>query len=111
MRELVQLDRRLGEFEKRGTKVIAASMEGPDTAKQTQAQFPGMTVLADKSRGLSEATGVVHPHAGPDGGDIDAPTTVLVDKKGVVRWLYRSPSIIARLSPDDLLAAVEARLR
>jgi peroxiredoxin len=91
--------------------VIVVSMEGPDDARKTQAEFPHLTVLSDQGRGLSEAAGVVHPHAAPDGGDAAVPTTILVDRRGVVRWLYRSPSVIARLSPEAVLQAIDQELR
>jgi peroxiredoxin len=96
---------------KRNARVIVVSVEGRDDAQKTQVDFPHLTVLSDEARGLSEAAGLIHPHAGPDGGDIDAPTTILVDKRGTVRWLYRSPSVIARLSPGDVLQAIDQTLR
>ena len=110
MTELVQLERRSEEFPKRNARVIVVSMEGPDDARKTQADFPHLTVLSDQGRGLSEAAGVVHSHAAPDGGDTDVPTTILVDRRGVVRWLYRSPSVIARLSPEAVLQAIDREL-
>jgi peroxiredoxin len=111
MTELVQLERRHEEFPKRNTRVIAVSVEGPDDARKTQAEFPHLTVLSDEGRGLSEAAGLIHPHAAPDGGDADVPTTILVDRRGTVRWLYRSPSVIARLSPDEVLQAIDQKLQ
>jgi hypothetical protein len=30
-----------------------------------------------------------------------------VDRRGIVRWLYRSPQVIARLSPDDVVHALD----
>jgi alkyl hydroperoxide reductase subunit AhpC len=111
MTELVQLERRHEEFSKRNTRVIALSMEGHADAQKTQADFPHLTVLSDAGRDLSEAAGIIHPHAGPDGGDIDVPTTILVDRQGSVRWLYRSPSVIARLSPEEVLQAIDEKLR
>jgi alkyl hydroperoxide reductase subunit AhpC len=111
MIELGQLERRHEEFARRKTAVIVVSMEGVEDAEKTQAAYPHLTVLADAGRGLSEAAGVIHPHAGPSGEDIDAPTTILVDHKGTVRWLYRTPAVVARLSPDDVLRAVDERLR
>jgi hypothetical protein len=90
--------------------VIVVSLEGTDDARQTQADFPHLLVLADQGRGLSEAVALIHPHAGPDGGDADMPTTVLVDRYGTVRWLYRTPAVIARLSPDEVLQAVDEHL-
>jgi alkyl hydroperoxide reductase subunit AhpC len=110
MIELVQLERHHEDFEKRNTRVLVASLEELDDAKKTQAQFPHLSVLADHSRTLSEASGLIHPHAGPDGRDADVPTTVLVDRRGSVRWLYRSPRVIARLSPEDVLQEIDRRI-
>jgi peroxiredoxin len=111
MTELVQLERRHEEFPKRNVRVIAVSVEGPDDVRKTQADFPHLTVLSDEGRGLSEAAGLIHPHAAPGGGDADVPTTILVDRQGTVRWLYRSPSVIARLSPEEVLQAIDQSLR
>ncbi len=109
MIELGQLERRHDEFTMRNTRVIAVSVEGPDDAKKTQADFPHLLVLADEGRGLSNAVDLIHPHAAPDGSDADTPTTILVDGRGTVRWLYRSPEVIARLSPDDVLREIDAQ--
>jgi alkyl hydroperoxide reductase subunit AhpC len=111
MTELVQLERRHEDFPKRNARVIVVSLDGPDDTRKTQADFPHLTVVSDEGRGLSEAAGLIHPHAAPDGGDTDAPTTILVDRRGTVRWLYRSPMVIARLSPDELLQAIDRELR
>lgn len=83
------------------------SLEGPDEAKQTQADFQHLLVVTDHERGLSDAVALIHSHSGPGGGDTSAPTTILVDRQGVVRWLYRPPSAISRLSPDELLRAID----
>ena len=111
MTELVQLERRHEEFPKRNARVIAVSVEGLDDARKTQADFPHLTVVSDEALGLSEAAGLIHAHAAPDGSDTDVPTTILVDRSGTVRWLYRSPSVIERLSPDEVLRAIDQNLR
>jgi peroxiredoxin len=111
MTELVQLERRHEDFSKRNARVMAISVEGLDDTRKTQADFPHLTALSDEARSLSEAAALIHPHAAPDGGDVDAPTTMLVDRRGTVRWLYRSPSVIARLSPDDVLQALDQTSR
>jgi alkyl hydroperoxide reductase subunit AhpC len=102
--------RRHEDFTQRDTRIIVVSMEGLDDAAKTRAQFPHLVVLADQGRSLSEAAGLVHAGAAPDGGDTDVPTTIIVDRHGIVRWLYRSPQVIARLSPDDVLQAINAYL-
>jgi alkyl hydroperoxide reductase subunit AhpC len=111
MTELVQLERRHEDFSKRDTRVIAVSMEGLDEARKTQADFPHLAVVSDEALGLSRAAALIHPHAAPDGSDADVPTTILVDRRGTVRWLYRSPSVIARLSPDEVLRAIDQNLQ
>jgi peroxiredoxin len=111
MIELGQLERRHEDFAQRHARVVVVSVEGVDAARQTQADFPHLLVLADKGRGLSDAAGLIHPHAAPDGSDADAPTTILVDRHGTVCWLYRSGEVIARLSPDDVLQALDRYAR
>jgi alkyl hydroperoxide reductase subunit AhpC len=111
MTELVQLERRYDEFPKRNARVVTVSVEGLDDARKTQADYPHLTVVSDEAHGLSEAAGLIHPHAAPDGGDTDVPTTILIDRSGTVRWLYRSPSVIERLSPDEVIRAVDQNLR
>jgi alkyl hydroperoxide reductase subunit AhpC len=111
MIELGQLERRHEDFARRNSRVIVVSMEELDEAHKTQVDFPHLLVLADEGRGLSEAAEVIHAHASPDNKDIDAPTTILADRKGMVRWLYRSPEVIARLSPDEVLQAIDQHLR
>ncbi len=110
MIELVQLERHHADFEKRNARVLVASMEELDDARKTQAQFPHLVVLADHSRKLSEAAELVHPHAGPLGRDIDVPTTILIDRQGTVRWVYRSPAVNARLSPEEVLREIDRRM-
>jgi hypothetical protein len=88
-----------------------ASLEDRETAAVTQQEFPHLTVVADADRGLGQALQVLHPGAKPGGGDAFAPTTLLLDGQGVVRWVYRPDRHIVRLSPAQLLAAVDEHLR
>jgi alkyl hydroperoxide reductase subunit AhpC len=111
MIELGQLERRHEDFARRNARVIVVSMEGTEDAKKTHEQFPHLLVLADEGRGLSEAVKLVHQRAAPDGKDADMPTTILVDKHGTVRWLYRPSEIVGRLSPDDVLQAIDEHMK
>jgi alkyl hydroperoxide reductase subunit AhpC len=110
MIELGQLDRNQELFAKRHTRIIAVSLDGLEDAAKTQAQFAHLLVLADQRRGLSEAAGMINPQSAPDGGDAAAPTTILVDRTGQVRWLYRSGEVIGRLSPDEVVQAIDRHL-
>jgi alkyl hydroperoxide reductase subunit AhpC len=111
MVELGQLERRHEDFDRKHARLIVVSIEGQDDAKKTKAQFPDLVVLSDESRSLSNAANLIHAHAKPDGADADAPTTIFVDKNGVVRWVYRTPLVVARLSPDDVLQAIDAHMQ
>jgi|SRR5438552_14552404 len=103
MIELGELEAKAEEFKKRNVRVIAISLDNLKDSQSTQDKFPHLLVVADEERKLSEAVQVVH-------GDTDAPTTILVDGKGVVRWVFRADRFMVRLSPDELLAAVDQHL-
>ncbi len=91
--------------------MIAVSVEGLEDAKQTQAQFPHLRVLSDEGHGLSDAAELIDAkNKGPNNSAIDAPTTILVDRHGTVRWLYRPGEVITRLSPDEVLEAIDQHM-
>jgi len=106
MVELGQLEKRHADFEQKNTRIVAASVNGPKASQQTQAELPHLTILSDHDRKLVNALGAVHPHGFSDGSDAAAATTILVDAKGTVRWLYRPGLGIDPLSPDEVLTAV-----
>ncbi len=110
MIELGQLERRHEDFARRNTRVIVVSVEGIEDSTKTQADFPHLLVLSDQGYGLSQAAELLHPHAAPDGSDTDTPTTMLVDQHGMVRWVYRSSEVIARLSPDEVFQAIDQHM-
>jgi peroxiredoxin len=110
MTELVQLERQADEFSKRSVRVVAVSVDSLEDTSKTQADYPHLVLVSDERQGLSTAAGLIHPNAGPNGSDTDAPTTILVDRGGIVRWLYRSPNVLERLAPEQLLRAVDKHL-
>jgi peroxiredoxin len=89
---------------------VVISLEDQETAKATQADFPHLVVVADEDRKLSEALEVIHRQSAPDGKDTTAPTTFLVDGAGKVRWTFRPERFLVRLTPAELLAAVDERI-
>src|SRR5215475_13726477 len=110
MVELGQLESHWQEFEKRNVKVVVVSVEDLETAKATQKDFPHLTVVSDGEQNLSDAVAVVHARSGPKGEDTSAPTTILVDGSGTVRWTFRPDRVLTRLSPAQVLAAVDQEL-
>jgi alkyl hydroperoxide reductase subunit AhpC len=110
MIELGELEGHEADFAKRNTRVVVVSVEKPDEAKKTQTEFPHLVVVADEQRGLSTVADVIHPNSAQDGGDTAAPATLLIDHRGIVRWESRPSSFLTRLSPDQLLAAIDQHL-
>jgi peroxiredoxin len=110
MIELGQLEAHWQEFEKRKVRVVVVSIEGQKLAQATQADFPHLIVVSDADRGLAEAVEVIHAQSAMDGSDTSAPTTLLVDGTGTVRWMFRPDNVLTRLSPGQVLAAIDKEM-
>ena len=105
MIELGQLEAHHDEFAKRHTRVVAVSVDDLDDSKKTKQDAPHLVVVADTDHKLVNAVQVQY---GSEGGkDVAAPTTILVDKHGVVRALFRPTNVASRLSASEVLAAVD----
>jgi peroxiredoxin len=111
MIELGQLEAHWQEIEKRKVRVVVVSIEDQKAAEATQADFPHLIVVSDADRKLSNAIEVIHTKSAPDGGDSAAPTTILIDGKGTVRWMFRPDRVFTRLSPEQVLAAIDKEMR
>jgi peroxiredoxin len=107
MIELGELEGKHEEFAKRKARVVVVSLEDQEAARATQKDFPHLVVVADAEGNLAKALDVIQPASAPDGGDTAAPTTIIIDSKGAVRWTYRPERFLVRLSPADLLAALD----
>lgn len=110
MIELGELEGAYPEFKRRQARVIAVSIEDQETSKRTQADVPHVLIVADADRKLIDAVKVLHPNSAPEGGDTAAPTTILVDGAGIVRWVFRPERFFTRLSPAEVLQAVDDHL-
>jgi peroxiredoxin len=110
MIELGELEKNHQEFEKRNARIIAVSVEEPKDASQTQDQFKHLTVLDDKDEGLAAKAEMLDDHASPYGEDMNAPTTILIDRNGIVRWLFRPTRYLTRLTPQEVLEAMDKYL-
>lgn len=112
MTELGELESHFQEFKNRKNPVniIAISKDDREDAQKSQAQFPHLTVVADTDRKMCHTLNVMHAGAGPGGEDAVAPTTILVDGQGTVRWLFRPDRFLERLSPAQLLAAIDEHM-
>jgi len=110
MIELGQLERDWQEFDRRKVRVVVISLEGVEEARKTQADFPHLVVVSDADRKLTEAVEGFHARSAPDGSDTSAPTTILVDGNGSIRWTFRPDRVFTRLSPSQVVEAVDREL-
>jgi peroxiredoxin len=111
MVELGQLEKQIAEFKKRNVRLVVVSNDDQPTARETKKDFPGLDVVADTEQKLAKAVEVIHPGASMDGTDTNAPTTFLLDGTGTVRWMFRPDRFLERLSPRELLAAIDANTK
>ena len=110
MIELGELDKQADAFRERGVTVVAISLDDLANAAEVQRRYPSLLVVSDADRSLSPALQVLHAGSSPTGGETSAPTTILVDEQGTIRWVYRTRSTASRLSPDNLLQQIDAHL-
>jgi peroxiredoxin len=68
----------------------------------------GYRFVADPDLAVTRRYGLVHARGGQRGEDVPIPTTVVLDRDGVVRWVWISDNFQVRPDPDDVLRAVRA---
>jgi peroxiredoxin len=107
MVELGELEGRHDDFASRNLQILAISDDDLAIARETQAEFPHLKIVSDAEQNMAQAFQVIHSGVGPNCRDTNAPTTILVDADGKVRWVFRPNHFTARLSPDELLAAID----
>ncbi len=87
--------------------MLAISVDPPEALRamvdQERLPFP---VLADPSREVTRAFGLLHSGAGPGGSDIALPANLLIGADGRLLWKYVSPRVQDRMDPATLLEVV-----
>jgi peroxiredoxin len=103
------------ELERRGIAIVALSSDSVEaTAKGRRKHGLGAIMLADpdlavtdrynlrNARNFALKSGLIVPLA--------IPTTFLVDREGIVRWIDQADDYQQRSDPDRVLAAIRATL-
>src|SRR6266481_1089548 len=111
MVELGELEKRHADFDKRNVNVIAIANDNLELTRKTQEKFPHLTIISDEDMKIANALQLVHKGAGHEGQDTNAATTIVVDGAGEVRWVFRAPRFMERLSPDALLDAIDKNVK
>ena len=107
---MAQLESQKREFDATGARLayIAAEKRGGVWKPETYlAKHPiSFPFLLDEDRAVTKAYGL-HHLIGTDALDIAHPATLVVDRGGTVRWIYRGENQHDRASLEDVLKAVE----
>ncbi len=106
MGELGELVRHDADFMKLDVQILAISVDPPDKGKWAQeklkATFP---FLSDSKREVMEFYGTRSPeYHNRQGGSINTPTLVLIDKTGTIRWIHQATNFRVREAIEEDLA-------
>jgi peroxiredoxin len=90
-------------------QILAVSPD-PNERSQALAEKLGLRYrfLADRDLAVTRRYGIVHAGGGPEGQDVPVPTTVVLDRRGIVRWLSVADNYQVRPDPADVTRAVRA---
>jgi len=82
----------------------------PDSNERSQALAERLRAryrfLTDRDLTVTRRYGLVHARGGNKGQDVPRPTTVVIDRQGIVRWLSLADSIQVRPEPGEVSRAV-----
>ena len=99
---------RLPEFETRGIRVVAISVDPPKiNRRQRQKLGYTYTFLSDPKAEVIRRYDLLHRGAGPKGTDIARPAEFLLDSAGTVRWVNLTENIAVRARPEQVLKAFD----
>jgi len=97
----------LTELGDQGVQILAISPD-PNEKSQELAQklHARYRFLTDQDLAVTRRYGLLHAHGGHKGQDVARPSTIVLDRHGVVRWLQLADSIQIRPDPTDVARAV-----
>jgi peroxiredoxin len=100
---------RLAEFDRRGIRVVAITVDPPDASNRHRQKL-GFTfpILSDANTEVIRRYDLLHAGGGPKKSDISRPAEFLVDSTGTVRWMKLTDNLAIRARPEQALAAFDS---
>jgi len=90
-----------------GVQILAISPDPNERSQELAVRLRARyRFLADPDLAVTRRYGLVHAGGGNKGQDVPRPSTIVVDRRGLVRWLSLSDSIQVRPDPDAVARAV-----
>jgi peroxiredoxin len=101
---LRSFQKRLPDFNTRGIRVLAISVDPAET-NQRHCQKMGFTYpfLSDPKAEVIRRYDLLHHGGGPKGADIARPAEFLVDSTGTIRWVNLTENAAVRARPEQVL--------
>lgn len=107
--QLGELQEYYGEFQRAGVQVYAVSVDTPEHNARLKARLgAGYELLSDERGELLDALEIRQAHRSPTGQDTAIPSQYLLDREGIVRWVYRTENWRIRPHPQEALRAIHA---
>jgi len=82
-----------------------ANERSQELAERLKARY---RFLADRDLAVTKRYGLLHARGGPNGRDVPAPATIVLDRDGTVRWLTVADNYQVRPDPADVTRAARA---
>jgi peroxiredoxin len=106
---LRSFQQRISEFDARGVRVVAISVDPPDVSRPHRDKLGlSFPILADPKAEVIRRYDLLHPAGGPGSSDISRPAEFLIDSTGTIRWVNLTESALVRARPDEVLKAIDA---
>jgi len=108
--ELRSFQHHLGEFEHRGIRIAAISVDSPEVSQRHRRKM-GYTFpfLADPKADVIRQYDLLHHGAGPKGEDISRPAEFLLDRNGTITWRNLTGDAAVRARPQQVLRTFDER--
>jgi peroxiredoxin len=105
---LRSLQEKLPDFTERGVKILAVSVDPPETSRKHAAR-QGYTYpfLSDSRLEVIARYKLIHT-GGRGGADISRPAEFLIDPQGVIRWSNLTENYRLRLAAADIFKVLDA---
>lgn len=88
------------------------SVDPPSDAKKVvELQKLAFPILCDEDRSVIRKLGIVHPAAGPGGGDVPIPALFLIGRDGRILWRHVASHVQDRLDPKTVLEEVRRAIQ
>jgi peroxiredoxin len=99
---------RLSDLESRGIRVVALSVDPPETNRRHRQKLGfTYTFLSDPKAKIIRGYDLLHAGAGPKGANVARPAEFLIDSSGTIHCVNLTENIAVRARPEQVLKAFD----